>query len=59
MAKVFGAVFLLALGACTGVPVAQPVLPVQPVQQVQSACANSAEATYACQVERYNSTGVR
>ncbi len=53
MKGTLAAIVLLALAACSNVPVVQP----QPLQSTQSACANGAEASYACQVERYNAIG--
>lgn len=48
MAKAFGLLLLLTLGACTAVPSYEPV---------SSPCAAS-EASYACQVERYHNTNM-
>ena len=44
MHKAFSVVFLLALAGCSGVPHSQ---------YAESPC-SAGEATYACQVERYN-----
>jgi hypothetical protein len=48
MSKTFAALLLLALAGCTGLP---------PQQRDASPCA-AGEATWACQIERYNNVAV-
>jgi hypothetical protein len=49
MAKAFSVVFLLALAGCSGVPHRQ---------DTASAC-SAGEASYECQIERYNNVATQ